>query len=287
VAEPSAELKEIVGAVEEAGAGLIRRFGARERLVVELKGPQDFVSEADRESERALRTRLLRAFPGYGFVTEESAAVLPSLAGGAASAAPRFIVDPLDGTTNFVHGIPHFAIAVAFEREGEIVAGVVYDVPKREMFIAERGRGAWVGGAKLSVSTDRDLSRAIVGTGIPHANARARHAKYLPVLAAAMKEAAGIRRFGAAALDLAYVASARFAVFFEWGLKPWDLAAGSLLVQEAGGRVTEPEGGDDYIDGGNVLATNGLLHPRMLKMLAPAKRQTASPPRRPRKPRRA
>ncbi len=285
--EPSTELKEIIGAAEEAGAGLIRRFGARERLVVELKGPQDFVSEADRESEHLLRTRLLRAFPGHGLVTEESAPVLPSLAGGAATASSRFIVDPLDGTTNFLHGIPHFAVAVALEREGEIVAGVVYDVPKREMFVAERGRGAWLGGARLSVSTDRELSRAVVGTGIPHANARARHARYLPVLAAAMKQAAGIRRFGAAALDLAYVASGRFAVFFEWGLSPWDIAAGSLLVQEAGGRVSEPDRGDDYVASGNVLATNGLLHPRMLKMLAPPSRRAASAPRRRRKPRRA
>lgn len=277
--DASTELKEIIGAAEEAGAGLIRRFGARERLVVELKGPQDFVSEADRESERTLRTRLLRAFPGYGFVTEESAPT-------AATGSSRFIVDPLDGTTNFVHGIPHFAVAVALERDREIVAGVVYDVPKREMFVAERGRGAWLGGTRLHVSADRELSRALVGTGIPHANARARHARYLPVLAAAMKEAAGIRRLGAAALDLAYVAAARFAVFFEWGLSPWDVAAGSLLVHEAGGRVTEPEDGADFVARGNVLATNGHLHRRMLKMLARPSRQAASPPRRPRKPRR-
>jgi len=286
VLEPSKELKEIIGAAEEAGAGLIRRFGARDRLVVELKGPQDFVSEADRESERTLRTRLLRAFPSHGFVTEESAPVLPALAGRAAPVS-RFIVDPLDGTTNFVRGIPHFAIAVALERDGEIVAGVVYDVPKREMFVAERGRGAWLGGTRLQVSTDRELSRAIVGTGIPHANAKARHAKYLAMLAAAMKEAAGIRRFAAAAIDLAYVAAGRFAVFFEMGLSPWDVAAGSLLVQEAGGRVTEPDGGDEYIARGNVLATNGHLHPRMLKMLARASRPDASPKRRRRKPRRA
>ncbi|HEX8791447.1 MAG TPA: inositol monophosphatase family protein [Polyangiaceae bacterium] len=280
VLEPSKELKEIIGAAEEAGAGLIRRFGARERLVVELKGPQDFVSEADLESERTLRARLLRAFPGHGFVTEESAAT-------AATASSRFIVDPLDGTTNFLHGIPHFAVAIALERDGEIVAGVVYDVPKREMFVAERGHGAWLGGTRLHVSTHRELSRTLVGTGIPHANARARHARYLPVLASAMKEAAGIRRLGAAAIDLAYVAAGRFAVFFEWGLSPWDVAAGSLLVHEAGGRVTEPEGGDDFIARGNVLATNGLLHPRMLKMLARPSRRAASPPRRPRKRRRA
>ncbi|HTQ46912.1 MAG TPA: inositol monophosphatase family protein [Polyangiaceae bacterium] len=268
--EASKELKEIIGAAEEAGAGLIRRFGARERLVVELKGPQDFVSEADRESERTLQTRLLRAFPSHGFVTEESPPT-------AASASSRFIVDPLDGTTNFVHGIPHFAIAVALERDAEIVAGVVYDVPKREMFVAERGRGAWLGGTRLQVSTDRELSRALVGTGIPHANAKARHAKYLAMLAGAMKEAAGIRRFAAAAIDLAYVAAGRFAVFFEMGLSPWDVAAGSLLVQEAGGRVTEPDGGEDYIARGNVLATNGHLHPRMMKMLARASRPAASP----------
>jgi myo-inositol-1(or 4)-monophosphatase len=280
VLDGSKELKAIIAAAEDAGAGLLRRFAAREGLVVELKGPQDFVSEADRESERTLRTKLLRAFPRHGFVTEESAPT-------AADASSRFIVDPLDGTTNFVHGIPHFAIAVALERDREIVAGVVYDVPKREMFVAERGRGAWLGGTRLRVSTDQELSRALVGTGIPHANARARHARYLAMLAAAMKEAAGIRRFAAAAIDLAYVAAGRFAVFFEMGLSPWDIAAGSLLVHEAGGRVTEPEGGDDYIARGNVLATNRLLHPRMLRMLARASRRVASPPPRRRTPRRA
>jgi myo-inositol-1(or 4)-monophosphatase len=279
VIEASRELKAIIATAENAGAGLMRRFAAREKLVVELKGPLDFVSEADLESERTLRTKLLRAFPSHGFVTEESAPT-------AVTASSRFIVDPLDGTTNFVHGIPHFAIAVALERDREIVAGLVYDVPKREMFVAERGRGAWLGRTRLRVSGDRELSRALVGTGIPHANARARHARYLAMLAAAMKEAAGIRRFAAAAIDLAYVAAGRFAVFFEMGLSPWDIAAGSLLVQEAGGRVTEPEGGDDYIARGNVLATNGRLHPRMLRMLARASRQSASQPQRRRTPRR-
>ena len=251
-------------AADQAGKGLSRRFRRLSALRVELKGPADFVSEADRESEDLLRTRLLRKFPAYGFLTEESAPTI------GAEEGTRFIVDPLDGTTNFLHGIPHFAVAIALQRGGEIVAGVVHDPAKGEMFVAERGRGAWLGRQRLAVRPDRDFSRAVVGTGIPHASARARHARYLPVLAKVMREAAGIRRLGAAALDLAYVAAGRFAAFFELGLHPWDVAAGGLLVREAGGRITEPDGGDDFVTSGNVLATNGRLHARMLKMLRPA-----------------
>jgi myo-inositol-1(or 4)-monophosphatase len=235
---------------------------------VELKGRADFVSDADRESEDGLRAMLLGRFPRYGFLTEESAETPGSDA--------RFVVDPLDGTTNFLHGIPHFAVAVALERDGQVVAGLVYDPPKDEMFATELGRGAWLGRERLRVSGDRDFSRALVATGIPHANARARHTRYLAMLEEAMREAAGIRRLAAAALDMAYVAAGRFAVFFELGLSRWDLAAGSLLVREAGGRVTEPDGGDAYLDSGEVLATNGRLHESTLAMLRRATRRAGS-----------
>ena len=151
-----------------------------------------------------------------------------------------------------------------------MVAGVVLDPPKGEMFVVERGRGAWLGRERLHVASDRDLSRALVATGIPAANAPHRHRATLAMLAAAMRDAAGIRRFSAAALDLAYVAAGRFGVFFELGLKPWDIAAGALLVQEAGGRVTGVAGGPDFLDSGDVLATNGRLHTRMLAILAPS-----------------
>jgi myo-inositol-1(or 4)-monophosphatase len=267
--DPSPELAAMIAAAQTAGTGLMRHFRTRTSLKVDLKGPADFVSTADLESEGTLKTALLGAYPSFGFVTEESAPTT-----GTDGHHAHFIVDPLDGTTNFVRGIPHFAISIAFEREGRVVAGVVFDPPKGEMFVAEEGRGAWLGAERLEVSRDLDLSLAVVGTGIPHVSRPHLHAGYLPMLAATMREAAGIRRFAAAAIDLAYVAAGRFAVFFEFGLSPWDLAAGVLLVREAGGLASEPSGGSDILGSGNVLATNGRLHERMLALL----RDAAPPP---------
>jgi myo-inositol-1(or 4)-monophosphatase len=260
--KPSRELADMMRAARSAGAGLMRRFRVRDQLRVELKGLADFVSSADLESEHLLRATLLGDYPAFGFVTEESAATSGTDARGS-----RFIVDPLDGTTNFLHGLPHFAVAIALERERRIVAGVIFDPSKDEMFVAEQGNGAWLGTERLRVSDDADLSRALVGTGIPHSNGVHRHAVYLEMLAASMREAAGIRRFGSAALDLAYVAGGRLATFFEFGLKPWDLAAGMLLVREAGGRVSEPTGGEDVLGTGDVLATNGRLHESVTALL--------------------
>jgi myo-inositol-1(or 4)-monophosphatase len=273
---PSRDLQAMMQAAKGAGAGLMKRFERRALLEVELKGPADFVSAADREAEDLLRSTLLRRFPRHGFLTEESAPTV------GADAGTRFVVDPLDGTTNFLHGVPHFAVAVALEHDGDVVAGVVLDVPKGEMFVAEKGRGAFLDGQQLRVVPDRDLSRALVGIGIPHSSSRPRHPRYLAVLADVMRDAAGIRRLGAAALDLSYVAAGRFAMFFELGLRPWDLAAGSLLVREAGGIVTEPDGGEGFLDSGDVLATNGRLHPPALALLRRATRRasSASPRRR-------
>jgi len=253
----------MMAAARSSGSGLMRRFRRLATLAVRLKGPADFVTAADIASEATLRSRLLRAYPRYGFTTEES----PPTKGADAERA-RFIVDPLDGTSNFVHAIPHFAIAIALERSGRVVAAVVFDPAKDEMFVAELGRGAWLGGRRLRVSADRDLSRALVGTGIPHSNRARRHARYLAMLGATMRKAAGIRRLAAAELDLAYVAAGRFAAFFEFGLTPWDVAAGALIVREAGGRVSEPDGGADFMTSGDVLATNGRLHRSMLALLA-------------------
>ncbi len=262
----STELATLIAAAHAAGAGLMRRFRRLSSVKVDLKGPADFVSDADLESESTLRKLLLGAYPDHGFVAEESAPQ-PGAADGA-----RFIVDPLDGTANFVHGIPHFAVSIALQRGARVVAGVVFDVPKGEMFVAEVGRGAWLGRQRLRVSGDADLSRALVSTGIPHAKADAaqRHAAYLQMLAATMREAAGIRRFAAAALDLAYVAAGRCAAFFELGLSSWDIAAGMLLVEEAGGRVSRPDGGADALGSGDVLATNGRLHEAMVNLLRPS-----------------
>jgi myo-inositol-1(or 4)-monophosphatase len=259
--DPSPELATMIAAARTAGTGLMNRFRDRSSLRIELKGPADFVSTADLESEKTLRSALLGAYPAFGFVAEESAATVGS------DASTRFIVDPLDGTTNFLHGIAHFAISIALERQGRVVAGVVFDPAKDEMFAGEDGRGAWLGAERLSVSGDVDFSRAVVSTGIPHVSRPQRHAAYLVQLAAVMREVAGIRRMAAAALDLAYVAAGRFAVFFEFGLAPWDVAAGALLVREAGGQVSEPGGGPDAVGSGNVLATNGRLHAPMLALL--------------------
>jgi myo-inositol-1(or 4)-monophosphatase len=281
--KPSIELATMVDAATVAGKGLMGRLHDRKGLAVHVKRQADFVSEADLESERTLRDMLLGVFPTFGMLAEESAPTGSTAGAG----KDRFIVDPLDGTTNFLHGIPHFAIAIALERDGQVVAGLVYDVPKDEMFVADVGRGAWLitgharhvetGAAealeRLAVSADRDFSRALVATGVPHAGSRIPHETYLPMLANVMREAAGIRRMAAAALDLAYVSAGRVAAFFEFGLAPWDLAAGALLVHEAGGQVTTPTGTPTFMETGNVLATNAALHPAMLAILGTTTRR--------------
>jgi myo-inositol-1(or 4)-monophosphatase len=264
----------------------MRRFRNRSALIVELKGPADFVSAADREAEDTIRAMLLGRYPRFGFMSEESAPTA------GLDDSRRFVVDPLDGTANFVHGVPHFAVSIALEEDRHVVAGVVLDPCKGEAFAAERGTGAWLVPSRgdlagraspgrsrptpLRVAGDRDLSRALVATGIPHANTPRRHAPVLRMLRQVMREAAGVRRMAAAALDLAYVAAGRFAAYFELGLAPWDVAAGALLVREAGGTVSEPHGAGDYFSSGNVLATNGLLHPRMLGLLRPEALPAAS-----------
>jgi myo-inositol-1(or 4)-monophosphatase len=178
-------------------------------------------------------------------------------------------VDPLDGTTNFLRGVPHFAVSIALELEGELTAGVVFDPAKNELFWTEKGKGAWLGDARLRVSPEQVLSHAVVGTGVPH-HGRGGHVRYLEALARVMPEVAGIRRFGAAALDLAYVAAGRFDGFFELGLASWDVAAGMLLVREAGGKVTKSDGTATDLTSRNVLATcGGPLHTRMVAMLEP------------------
>jgi myo-inositol-1(or 4)-monophosphatase len=259
----SPELATMVAAARQAGSVLMGHFrgAARATLKVSLKGPADFVSTADLESERVLREALLGAYPSYGFFGEERAAT-------GAGATTRFVVDPLDGTTNYLHGIPHFAVSIALERAGRLVAGVVFDPSKGEMFVAEEGRGASLDGVPLRVSGEENLGTAIVGTGIPHGNRPERHAKYLLALARVMKESAGIRRLSSAALDLAYVAAGRMDAFFEEGLSAWDVAAGAIIVREAGGRVTTTRGGDDVLVTGDILATNGRIHARMLELVS-------------------
>jgi myo-inositol-1(or 4)-monophosphatase len=248
----SATINVMVKAAQKAARGLVRDFGEVEQLQVSLKGPADFVSTADLQAERTLRQELRRARPEFGLLMEEGT-------NEPGDGRHRWLVDPLDGTLNFLHGLPHFAISIGLERDGELVAGVVYDPIKDEMFWAERGAGAYLNDHRLRVSGRRDLGQALIATGVP-AMGRPEHPSYLAMLGAVMTETAGIRRFGAAALDLAYVAAGRYDGYFEVGLSPWDMAAGILLVREAGGYVSEICGGHHMLQSGSVLAGNDHLH---------------------------
>jgi myo-inositol-1(or 4)-monophosphatase len=266
----SPALEVMIRAARLAADGLRLDFAHPARVRVEEKGPSDFVTSADLRAQEVVRTELSLVYPDHGLVLEEGDH------GREASAGARFIVDPLDGTTNFLRGVPHFAVSIALEVDGEVVAGVTFDPMKDELFWAEAGRGAWLGDLRIAVSREEEPSRLLVGTGIPH-HGRSDHERYLSALARVMREVAGIRRLGAATLDLAYVAAGRFDAFFEHGLAPWDVAAGSILVREAGGVVTRTDGGPMALGDKNVLATSGdSLHRRMATLLEPLHRPSAS-----------
>ncbi len=259
----------MASAALKAARRLKRDFGEVEQLQVSVKGPGEFVSTADLEAERMLKSELLRARPGYGLLFEE---------GGATEGTDphhRWIVDPLDGTTNFLHGIPHFAISIALERDAEIIAGVVYEPTRDEMFWAEKGIGAYLNDRRLRVSARRQLGEAVIGTGIPF-RGRGDHPAYVATLSRIMAATSGVRRFGAAALDLAYVAAGRYDGYWEFGLFPWDIAAGLLLVREAGGFISDLAGGQTMMTSGDVLAANGHLHLPLAALIREALR-TARP----------
>ncbi len=222
-----------------------------ENLQVSKKGPGDFVTAADLRAEQTLFEELSKARPGYGFLMEERGAV------DGTDKSHRFLVDPLDGTLNFLHGAPHFCISVALEREGELIAGVIYDVVKNELFQAEKGRGAFMNDRRLRVAARASLSEALIATGIPSIG-RPGQEEFSGELQRVMAASAGVRRFGSAALDLAYVAAGRFDGFWERRLKPWDIAAGIVLVREAGGFAREIDGGD-FMASGHVIAANDKL----------------------------
>jgi len=263
MATRSALINVMVRAADKAARGLKRDFGEVEQLQVSLKGPADFVSTADLKAERTLRAELAKARPGFGFLMEEAGAEAGD------DGRHRWIVDPLDGTSNFLHGLPHFAISIALEQEGEIIAGVVYDPVKDEMFWAEKGVGAYLNDRRMRVSGRRRLNEALLATGTPF-RGHGDRGRYLGQIEAAMAATAGIRRWGAAALDLAYVAAGRFDGFWEEELSPWDIAAGLILVREAGGYVTELDGGQGMLSSGSVLAANDRLHGEIADLLRPA-----------------
>jgi len=247
-------------AARKAGRGLIRDFGEIEHLQVSLKGPADFVSTADERTERILVQELSKARPGYCFLVEETGVI------DGPDKTHRFVIDPLDGTTNFLHGIPQFAISIALEREGQIVSAVVYNPVTDEMFTAEKSHGAYLNDKRLRVAARKSLNETLVATGIPF-RGRGDHERFLEELPPVMAATSGVRRFGAAALDLAWVAAGRFDAFWERGLARWDIAAGILLVREAGGMVSDLTGSEHEFETGDILAANDTLHPQLLKLL--------------------
>ena len=256
----SALLNVMVQAARKAGASLARDFGEVQNLQVSLKGPGDYVSQADRKAEEIIHAELSRARPGYSFLMEERGEV-PGDDG-----QHRWLVDPLDGTTNFLHGIPIFSVSIALERQGQLVAGVIFNPAMDELYTAERGGGAFLNDRRLRVAARKVLSDAVIGCGVPHLG-RGNHGKFLIELRHAMGEVAGVRRMGAVALDLAYVAAGRFDGFWERDLMPWDTAAGILLIREAGGYASDLEGGNAVFDTGTVVAGNEYIHKALREVL--------------------
>ena len=251
----------MTAAANKAARGLKRDFGEVEQLQVSRKGPSDFVSAADVQCEKVLRQELLKARPRFGFLMEESGETASE------DGHHRWIVDPIDGTTNFLHGIPHFAISVALEMDGEIIAGMVFNPVTDEMFFAEKGKGAFLNDRRLRVSSRDNMGDALLATGIPF-RGRPGHAPFLAELERVMPQVAGVRRAGTASLDLAYVAAGRYDGYWERGLQPWDVAAGIILVREAGGFISDFNGAKENLAKGDLVAANGKLHRPLLDLLA-------------------
>ena len=253
----------MVNAAQKAGRALRRDFGEVEQLQVSRKGPADFVSKADLKAEKILVEELQKARPAYGFLLEEGGEVEGT------DISNRWIIDPLDGTTNFLHGIPHFCVSLALERDRRIEAGVVYNPITDDLYYAERGKGAFLRDQRLRVSGRGKLEDALFATGIPFLG-RPGHAEFMAELEVVMAKSSGIRRFGSAALDLAFVAAGRYDGYWERNLSAWDIAAGILLVREAGGIVVDTDGRDKMLDTGNIVATNANIDRDFMRLLKAA-----------------
>lgn len=259
----------MVSAAQKAGRKLVRDFGEIEQLQVSRKGPGDFVSNADKKAEQTIYYELSKARPKFGFLMEESGVIAGE------DSSNRWIVDPLDGTTNFLHGIPQFAVSIGLERDGEAFAGVIYDPINDQLFWAEKGQGAFLNRRRLRVSGRRDMTASLFSTGIPFIGANEQDRDvFLRQLSTVAGESAGVRRFGAASLDLAWVAAGRYEGFWEAGLKPWDMAAGIVMVREAGGYVTDQRGGKNIMDSGEIVAANDSLHGDLLALLRKARKNS-------------
>jgi myo-inositol-1(or 4)-monophosphatase len=253
----SALLNVMIKAARKAGRTLKRDFGEVEHLQVSIKGPGDFVSAADRRAEALIKEELKRGRPDYGFVMEESGVEVGR------SPHNRWIVDPLDGTTNFLHGLPHWAISIALEQHGEITAGMVFDPLRNELFTAERGSGAYLNDRRIRVSRRGDMRLALIGCGLPIQNWKGRELGFTRQMDRVADECGGLRRLGVASLDLAYVAAGRQDGYWEHGCKPWDIAAGLLMVREAGGRVGRLEGDEELMAEGTIVAGNPEIYEKL------------------------
>ncbi len=250
-----------VGAARRAGDLIVRQLKRLDTLTVDVKGRNEFVTQVDRAAEQVIIDHIRKHYPEHGFLGEES--------GAQGSSDHQWIIDPLDGTTNFIHGFPVFAVSIGLAVKGRVEHGVVYDPMRQEIFAASRGQGALLDDRRIRVSRCSILERALIGTGFPYRSDSIATERYLAMLKAVIESTAGVRRPGAAALDLCYVAAGRLDGFWELGLKPWDVAAGSLIIREAGGRISDFQGGDGYLESGSIIAGNPKIYAALSKLLAP------------------
>jgi len=259
----SANLNIMIKAARKAGRALVKDFREVENLQVSMKGAGDFVSRADTNAEQIIKSELMNARPTYGWLAEEG--------GGDEGKDPtrRWIVDPLDGTTNFLHGLPHWAVSIALEHKGQVVSGVIFDPAKDEMFFAEKGEGAWMNESRLRVSGRARMIEAIFATGVPFGG-RSDLPQTLQDLARLMPACAGVRRWGSAALDMAYVAAGRYDGFWERRLNAWDLAAGVVIVREAGGLIAPLEPSGDILEDGHVICANEAVFDKFAEVIRAA-----------------